>query len=438
MQQLVNKYERKLINAGLADAANPPLIAGLDDELVWNRATTGADARLRLELEQVFQKLSINSLVFVRPAEPYATIIDVLARDALARASSPQQASITPEDCETRTFLHDLPVRPVADAATITEALGARKCCIVPGKGIVAQGTVSPEQGFVTVSSACFACFVLFFSRYLRDLRTKTVQPGWKEAFERVTALLPPLRTDQPDLAHGPFTNRDAALAAMTAAGRATVEYGLVDSYFGNVSCLLPEERGGLLLISQTGSSLDELEGYIDPCPLDGSSTACLTASSELTAHQRSYAADPAIRTILHGHPRFAVILSMDCARGDAGGCAIREAGQCHIRCPEFRELDAPGVNGVRIVPGEVGTGLTGLCNTLPPALAGREGAVVHGHGVFTSGTMDFRKAFQALLHIENACRMAYFAKVEAACKESLNENSGEKHANQSTDARAF
>jgi ribulose-5-phosphate 4-epimerase/fuculose-1-phosphate aldolase len=416
MQRLVAKYEAKLLRAGLAAPGRPPLIAGLDDELVWNSAALEPDAApLRAGLEPLFDALSINSLVLLRPAEPYATIMDLLAREALGEPGAAGNACITPEDCETRTFLHDLPVRARADAAILAEALGSRKCCVIPGLGVLATGTVSPEQGFVTVSSACFACFVLFFSRFLRDLRAGSLRPGWRSAFSRVRALLPPLRTVPPDLAPGPFDDRESALAAMAEAGRATVDYGLVDSYFGNVSCLLPQDSGGLLLISQTGSSLDELEGYIDPCPLGGSSTACLTASSELSAHQRSYAADAEIRTILHGHPRFAVILSMDCARADADDCAVRLAGQCHIRCPVPRTLDAPDAMGVLIVPGEVGTGPTGLCNTLPPALAGRGCVVVHGHGVFAAGKADFREAFASLLHVENACRRAYFAKIEAA-----------------------
>ncbi len=34
MEQLVRKYARKLLSAGLADN---PLICGLDDEIVWNQ-----------------------------------------------------------------------------------------------------------------------------------------------------------------------------------------------------------------------------------------------------------------------------------------------------------------------------------------------------------------------------------------------------------------
>jgi hypothetical protein len=38
---------------------------------------------------------------------------------------------------------------------------------------------------------------------------------------------------------------------------------------------------------------------------------------------------------------------------------------------------------------------------------AGR-GAIVYGHGVFTSGPVDFRGPFQALVEIEEACRAGY------------------------------
>ena len=66
-------------------------------------------------------------------------------------------------------------------------------------------------------------------------------------------------------------------VAAMDACGKKTVDARLVDSFFGNLSWC----DGETLSISQTGSSLDELPGRIDRIPLDGSSTAGLTASSE-------------------------------------------------------------------------------------------------------------------------------------------------------------
>jgi ribulose-5-phosphate 4-epimerase/fuculose-1-phosphate aldolase len=104
-------------------------------------------------------------------------------------------------------------------------------------------------------------------------------------------------------------------------------------------------------------------------------------------------------RAVLHGHPKFSVILSMQC---DREACELR--GQCHIKCREERY-----VADIPIVPGEVGTGPTGLCNTLPAAMEGRRGVIVYGHGLFTVADDDFNEAFSNLLDIEKTCRSRYF-----------------------------
>ncbi|WP_147819964.1 class II aldolase/adducin family protein [Salidesulfovibrio onnuriiensis] len=388
MKQLVDKYAAKLAAHGLAEPGDP-LVGGLDDRLVWNRRDGDADERIEA-LEQVFDLLSINSLVFSRPGEPYRSIIDFLC--------TRHESSIRPEDCETRTFLHDIPIMREFSGPAVADGLRRRKAVIIPGHGIASSGTVTPEQGFVFYSSTCFACFVLFFSGYLEAAKAGALDSEYREAFKHVVSLLPPVRGDRPQLMAGPLDSEERILAAMAEAGRAVVGYGLVDSFFGNISVL----HDGIVYISQTGSSLDELEGCIDPCPQDGSSCAGLTASSELTAHDDVYRRTRA-RCILHGHPRFSVIMSMDCDKRD---CPHR--GQCHIRCSTPRR-----VGNVPIVPGEVGTGPTGLCNTLPPALEHSDAAIVHGHGLFTTAGFDFNQAFKTLLDVENACRNAYFQKIE-------------------------
>jgi ribulose-5-phosphate 4-epimerase/fuculose-1-phosphate aldolase len=409
MDKLVNKYAQKLILAGLAEKTGPlsPLVGGLDDTLVWNR--TGDETKI---LEQVFKGLNINSLVFLRPRPPHDKIIEFLASQALCG-----NGLIEPKDCETRTFLHDLPVVDQFSADKIIQVLKKRKCVIVTsseeaadfqGTAIIAQGTVSPEQGFVMVSSVCFACFVKFFTDYLENLQLGRASRESDDLFDLLSLTegtdLPPDLTGQmgelPDLAQGPFSTEEQIYAAIVQAGRKTVEYGLVDSYFGNVSYC----RDNILYISQTGSSLDELEGCIDPVPLDGSSSAGLTASSELTAHIQTIA-ETGCKAILHGHPKFSVILSMDCPPKEKAICAHRD--HCHIRCPKKRF-----VNQVPIVPGEVGTGPTGLCNTLPKAFGKSGHVIVYGHGIFTLGKDDFSQAFTTLLEVETNCRIIYFKKV--------------------------
>lgn len=381
MLTLVKKYEEKLIQAGLADDG-APLIVGLDDEPIWNR-----DDRLIPELESILSGLNINSLMFSLPAEPYRGIIEYLAKRA--------DGAIFPEDSETRTFMHDLPVIDSFDIEKITSALKQRKSAIIKGHGIITWGTVSPEQAFVSFSSVCFACFVKFFADYLKDKRKGRVSADQNKVFEKAKSFLPKIENKSPALMPGPFKTEKQVYNAITEAGFKTVSYGLVDSFFGNVSYNWENK----LYISQTTSSLDELEGCIDPCALDGSSSSALTASSELTAH-REIILSTNMKAILHGHPKFSVVLSLDCEKE---GCALK--GQCHTRCDEKRFIE-----DIPIVPGEVGTGPYGLAKTLPPAMAGGRGVIVYGHGLFTVGSGDFNEAFAALLDIENMCRRIYFS----------------------------
>lgn len=384
MEELIRKYSKKLVFSGYAEAG-APLISALDADLTWNR-----DDPARSVLEEVFAGLNIQSLLFCRPAEPYRTVVDFLAREA--------DGTIFPEDTETRSFFHDLPVAPAFDAREIIAALKERKCVIVPGRGIVTFGTVSPEQAFITFCSACFAAFVKFFADFLAEIRRGRVDPGLEEAFRRAVSYLDPPFAAMPPLRKGPFGDAEAVPGAIVEAGRAIGACRLVDSYSGNISLLL----GKVLYISQTGSSLDTLAGSIDAVPLDGSSCTGITASRDFSAH-RQIVLYTGRRTVLHGHPRFSVILSLDCDRRDCP-----ERGFCHLRCPGERSA-----GGVPIVPGESGTGRYGLCRTVPPALQDHPGVIVHGHGVFTAGGEDFNEACSALLSIENASRKEYFKRVD-------------------------
>jgi len=412
----LTKYAAKLAQAGLC-ASGEPLLAALDAELSFNHAH---DPRQPLA-EAVIHGLGASALLFVEPIGACQATMHALARQTLGQGES----AIIPGDCETRTFLHDLPIVDGLAPAGVIEALTRRKGCIILQQDRVlmaASGSVSPEQTFVTASSMAFACFVAYFARHLADARAGLLTEERRGEFTAIRALLEAdlarLPTAQPDLLPGPFADADQAIAAMIQAGRAVVEYGLVDSSFGNVSCRQSAPQGELLLISQTGSALDELGGLIDPCRMDGTSCVGLTASSEYSAHKAIYDGGPA-KTILHGHPRFAVILSMDCAKQDCPGL-----GDCHRSCATPRAIaDAASGLLIPIVPGEVGTGPFGLCNTLPPALndqGGRRGAIVYGHGLFATGAKDFQDAFATLLSVEHFCREEYFRRV-AECDHKRN-----------------
>ncbi len=385
MDRLIRKYLNKLTAGGLADQ-DAALMGALDADVVWNR-----NDRLRPVLEGIFARLNINALLFSKPAEPYRSIIEYLA----ARAGS----AIRPSDTETRTFFHSLPVVPEFSADALAAALRERKCAIVPGYGIVAHGTVSPEQAFITYSSVCFSCYVKFFADYLAGRRSGKTDREEERVFEGAAARVDTVPDAGPVPAGGPYTSEEDILGAIEACGLRTVRRRLVDSYFGNISY----RSNDTLYISQTSSSLDELRGAVDPCPLDGSSCVGITASSELTTH-RQIVLHTENRAVLHGHPKFPVILSMDCSRA-GGACAHSDA--CHKACPEERFIET-----IPIVPGEVGTGRYGLCNTVPPAIRNRRGVIVYGHGVFTAGRDGFNEAFRNLEEINDLCRKEYFERV--------------------------
>ena len=400
MERLVKKYEQKLCSAGLAPSIGPlcPIIGGLDNRLTWNR-----EAEEIPLLAPVFQQLNINSLVCLFPAPPYDRIIRFLAEQALKNGGI-----IRPRDCETRTFLHDLPVIDEFSPDAVARGLKKRKVIIAISRdsqksvpAVIAYGTVSPEQGFVSVSSVCFACFVKFFADYLEALETGTCQREMHALFESLTPELTRKFPTAPELMKGPFSEEEQVYSAMIQTGKALVSHGLVDSYFGNISYCLNQ----ILFISQTGSSLDELPGCIDPVPLDGSSSAGLTASSELSAHLETISRTGA-KAILHGHPKFSVIMSMDCSSERKLRCTDRD--RCHIQCPEKRSI-----HSIPIVPGEVGTGPTGLCNTLPQAFEDSDTVIVYGHGTFSLGKQDFTQAFSNLLRTERLCRESYLQRID-------------------------
>ena len=383
MRKLLEKYVHKLVSQGLCNS-NEPVIGGLDAELTWNKLSTKNNL-----LEEIINNLSINSILFSKPAEPYASIINYLS-------TKTEDSTIYPQDCETRTFLHDIPVVVDIKASNIIKALKNRKAVIIPNQGIIAYGTISPEQAFISYSSICFACFVKFFTDYYKNVimeeNNAEQDKIFSNAFDIYNNFINNIKDITLDM--GPFDNKKSAIKGLSQAGKLLIDCRLVDSFFGNISYKL----NNTIYISQTTSSLDELAGYIDPCPLDNSSCNALTASSELSAHKAILSNSDNL-AILHGHPKFSVIMSMLC--DDENKCVTY--GKCHIKCPKTRVI-----KDIPIISGEVGTGKYGLSKTLPPAMKNRRGVIVYGHGLFTIGKHDFIDAFNNLLDIEKICIKKY------------------------------
>jgi ribulose-5-phosphate 4-epimerase/fuculose-1-phosphate aldolase len=386
MKDQLGKYTGKLI----ADRSACPeaiAFAAQDDILI----TSGAPELSRLA-GATLARLNALALVAARPSLPFA---DFLVARAPAAATV-----IVPQDTETRTFLHDIPFLrqkdlPQNPAAEIAHLLGNRKGVIVEGVGIVAVGAITVEQAFINYSSVFHSTFV----KYLQDvLSDGFLLPGEREAFRAFRQEW--LRTLSADgLAfHDELPEtRGAILDEIETVGRYTVERGLVDSFFGNISARV----GELIYISQTAASLDELRGCIDPVPTDNSSTTGITASSELLAHRKIFEQTGA-RVILHGHPKFSVVMSMLCETRD---CPVKD---CWKDCPHVRLL-----GGTPVVAGEIGAG--GLAKRVPPVIGASGSAIVYGHGVFTLGREGYGEAFAAMVDVENFCREEYFRRLDRA-----------------------
>ncbi|SHI47949.1 Ribulose-5-phosphate 4-epimerase/Fuculose-1-phosphate aldolase [Malonomonas rubra DSM 5091] len=387
MIRQVRKYLQKMATDGSA-SVDHSLILAKDDCLLWQ-----GSAELLPLGQTLIERLNIISLVV---AEPPLPICDVL----LGRTSA-DAAEIIPQDTETRTFLHDIPVVrkdefSVDNAQSIVDLLGQRKGILVEGVGIVATGSVTVEQAYINYSSVYHALFVKLMLQLLAD-----DQPPSAQEMNLLQPLWAQLGTDIPlhcdDLLAGPLLEKADILKAIDQVGKRTVALKLVDSFFGNISCFVDDS----LYISQTGASLDELPGCIDFVPNDNSSTAGITASSELIAHRAIFAKGN-LRTILHGHPKFSVVLSLFCRETD---CKITD---CWKNCDKVRYL-----NDVPVVAGEVGAG--GLARKVPPVIDCGI-AVVYGHGVFATGDEDFRQPLSAMIDLENRCRNEFLQAVQARC----------------------
>ncbi len=380
MIEQLRKYFKKMRSDGCIDETHFLFLAQ-DDEVV----SYGSSPH-RWLAEKIFEQLGPTALILARPPLP---VLDLL----LGRIADDARV-IIPNDTETRTFLHDIPVVRKDtfsgdDVRLPVTLLGQRKGILVEGVGLITTGGLTAEQAYINYSSLYHALFVKLLLLFLEDKAGASVEEQAALA-PLLSALQTPIPEDCADLVRGPISVPDHAVRALDQVGKRTVALHLVDSFFGNVSCHLP----GQVMISQTGASLDELPGCIDCVPDDNSSTAGITASSELIAHRAIYEKTGA-SVILHGHPRFSVLLSLLCEETD---CPIRDC---------WKECDRPRFLGeVPVVAGEVGAG--GLAKKVPPVIE-KGIAVVYGHGVFAIGHQDFREPLRRMIALENWCRNIFF-----------------------------
>ncbi len=170
--------------------------------------------------------------------------------------------------------------------------------------------------------------------------------------------------------------------------GQKMVEGGLVWSHSGNMS----KRQGDKMLITATGSMMDELEGNIVELPIFELSSKDTIASKEVLVHREVYKKTPA-QAIIHTHSPFAVIISL-----------ISEG--------EVTPEEIEGLYYLRHIPIVSGNpGSSELAERVTLALFEYRGAIIKGHGPIARGdTVD--EAYMFICIIEHACKVKYFADI--------------------------
>jgi L-fuculose-phosphate aldolase len=146
--------------------------------------------------------------------------------------------------------------------------------------------------------------------------------------------------------------------------GRKLVENGLTTSFFGNISAV----DGEKMLISRTGSMLDELEGdQVVEVHLKNLAETDCAASSELCVHRKIAVATGA-RRIMHAHTVYSILV------GDIfSGAASFDVAEV-----------LPFLGYVPIAAGKSGS--EELAENTARALLKNKVVIVKGHGVFAVG----------------------------------------------------
>lgn len=325
--------------------------------------------------QQILHRLGCATIIVAEPSYPFSQLL-------IDRSPGSCQ-SLKPRDSESKAFLHDIPIIRLSAKQTETtqqvcEALAQHKGCFLDGVGIISKGTLTVEQAYINWASLYHAATIKYFEDLLLiGAQSQHELSIVKDYFHNLHELSDAMSAFS---CQSPITDQ-GLLEELVVTGKKTVELGLVDSFFGNISYAL----NGSLSISQTAARLDQLEKQVDSFSLDGKSTIGITASSELPAHKAIIEAT-GVRCILHGHPRFSVIMSYFAVKG-AYGEGIDE------------------IEGVPVVDGEGGVGGMAVSVSNALKLTGQPAVIVRGHGVFSIGRLGFDQALSSMIKVELFCR---------------------------------
>ena len=309
-----------------------------------------------------------NTLNFTL-AEPYSAI----SRYFLEM----RYEDIIPVDSESGLFLPRISISPRTSNTDLIKIAG-KAGAVIPSDGTVVTGSSEGTESLFTLFSiVCFSIFVKFFHTILKRKKDHTITLrdydylDLVRTYEHKYSPLPEPRKDK---------NEENILTKIVSAGRSIVSRRLVDSIFGNISL----RDGEHLFISESGSFLDDLNDRIVKVPLSGSSGSSRKPSSEIKVHRNIYK-ETEETSLIHGHPMFTIILSLDCTN------------KCSV------------ISEIPVVSDENGPGLE---YSIPEMISKNGNVIAKGHGIFCSGSGDFNQSLDRMAEIENYCREEYFRRL--------------------------
>ncbi|GAB4291585.1 MAG: hypothetical protein Kow0068_16910 [Marinilabiliales bacterium] len=329
--------------------------------------------------QKIYNNINQEFLLVVKPERIFSELLDFIVmnyhdNDNNLKPLDTESLIITPE------------IHLIDDILNIN----TEKDCsyIVKNQGIIVASD-SLESAFIKASVVAFSAFISFFYNYLNDFNKHNISDIQQNIFNKITSYyknhLNKISANIFNLTESLKTEAEI-LHSIINTGKIMVNTKMVDSVFGNVSY----RHNNSLYITTTGSYLNKLENSVIKAPLQGS---CDKASSELPAHQ-AVLKDCNSCGIIHGHPRFSVIMSLLCEKANC-----ENKGNCHVLCKEKRYI-----NDIPIVSGISGGGKNSIAETLPLAMKESDTVIVLGHGVFVKSSNGLSYGVKKLLETEKTC----------------------------------
>ncbi len=326
------------------------------------------------ELQGIINISPLREIFLFTISEPYSTITDSFIKKGAG--------TIKPIDSESSTFLPKIPYISKTNIRILPELLEQYGVVLMKGGIILTCSKADIPNCDVLVSIVCFSLYVKFFVDLLKEERSVKIS-------NRLSNFIK--KTVSSEINKKTFYEMENSTSdkSIEATGKTMVNYGLVDSFFGNISSI----SDNLIFISESGSYLDDLYGKITKIPLTGTFDSALNPSSEYKIHREIYK-ETNFRFIIHGHPFFSVIMSIYCNSAECN----EKRGAYGNNNPDRYIGDIP------IIKGTSGTEHPELAIKVSEKIKEIGTVALYGHGIFCAAENNFSQALNNMISTELIC----------------------------------